>query len=109
MSIQYDSCGQPAMNLHAPADTIPSRLDDTRRGGLAPWTYFNSELFEIEKEELFRRQWQLACHACDLQLPGDWCAFDIIGERAVIVRGRDGVIRAFHNVCRHRGSRVVAG
>src|SRR4051794_11282805 len=77
------------MNLHAPADTIPSRLDDTRRGGLAPWTYFNSELFEIEKEELFRRQWQLACHTCDLPAPGDWCAFDIMGERAVIVRGRD--------------------
>jgi phenylpropionate dioxygenase-like ring-hydroxylating dioxygenase large terminal subunit len=84
-------------------------LDDAARGGLAPWTYFNRELFDIEQEELFRRHWQLACHVSDVPAAGDWYAFDIVGERAIIVRGKDGVVRAFHNVCRHRGSRVVAG
>ena len=39
---------------------------------------------------------------------GTISVFDIVGERALIVRGKDGEIRAFHNVCRHRGSRVVA-
>jgi phenylpropionate dioxygenase-like ring-hydroxylating dioxygenase large terminal subunit len=85
------------------------RLDDDRRGGLAPWTYFNAELFQIEQDQLFRRHWQLACHVSDVPAAGDWCSFDVSGERALIVRGRDGVVRAFHNVCRHRGSRVVAG
>src|SRR5690606_32638065 len=40
--------------------------------------------------------------------PGDYLAFDAVGERALIVRGADGEVRAFHNICRHRGGRVVA-
>ena len=79
------------------------------RGGLPPWTYHSDELTEVEKDVLFRRHWQLACHASDVAEPGDYVAFDIAGERALVVRGRDGRIRAFHNLCRHRGSRVVAG
>lgn len=94
------------MNMIDPA---PRQLADDQRGGLAPWTYFNRELFDIEQEELFRRHWQLACHVSDVPQPGDWCTFDIAGERALVVRGKDNVVRAFHNVCRHRGSRVVAG
>jgi phenylpropionate dioxygenase-like ring-hydroxylating dioxygenase large terminal subunit len=95
-----------AMNSIQPA--IPQLANDCR-GGLAPWTYFNRELFEIEQEELFRRHWQVACHVSDVVEAGDWSSFDIVGERALVVRGKDGVVRAFHNVCRHRGSRVVAG
>jgi phenylpropionate dioxygenase-like ring-hydroxylating dioxygenase large terminal subunit len=97
------------VNVHTPPGTSNPRLDDDRRGGLAPWTYFNTELFQIEQDQLFRRHWQLACHVSDVPAAGDWCTFDLSGERALIVRGRDGIVRAFHNVCRHRGSRVVAG
>ena len=79
------------------------------RGGLPPWTYHNEELTELEKDVLFRRHWQLACHVSDVAEPGEWVAFDMAGERALVVRGTDGRIRAFHNLCRHRGSRVVAG
>jgi phenylpropionate dioxygenase-like ring-hydroxylating dioxygenase large terminal subunit len=91
------------------ADRASTTLGDAERGGLAPWTYFSEELFETEKEELFRKHWQLACHISDVPDPGDWYSFDIVGERAIVVRGKDNVVRAFHNVCRHRGSRVVAG
>ena len=77
------------------------------RSGLPAWTYYNEELAEIEKNVLFRRHWQLACHSSDVPEPGDFQCLDMVGERAVIVRGKDGVIRAFHNLCRHRGSRVV--
>ena len=82
---------------------------DWDRGGLPPWTYHSEELTELEKDVLFRRHWQLACHVSDVAEPGDWVAFDMAGERALVVRGADGRIRAFHNLCRHRGSRVVAG
>ena len=78
------------------------------RGGLPPWTYHSEELTEIEKDVLFRRHWQLACHVSDVAEPGAWVAFDLAGERALVLRGDDGRIRAFHNLCRHRGSRVVA-
>ncbi len=40
---------------------------------------------------------------------GDWLTFDLLGERAMVIRGRDGILRAFHNLCRHRGARVVDG
>ena len=83
--------------------------NDWDRGGLPPWTYHSEELTEVEKDVLFRRHWQLACHVSDVAEPGDWVAFDMAGERALVVRGADGRIRAFHNLCRHRGSRVVAG
>ena len=82
---------------------------DWDRGGLAPWTYHSEELTELERDVLFRRHWQLACHVSDVAEPGDYVAFDMVGERALILRGGDGRVRAFHNLCRHRGSRVVAG
>ncbi len=82
--------------------------NDWDHGGLPAWAYTNTEYFELEKDILFRRQWQIAGHISDVAEPGDYICFDIVGERALIVRGKDGKVRAFHNVCRHRGSRVVA-
>ena len=87
----------------------PNHLADDERAGLPPWTYFSPELFQIEQEELFRRHWQLACHVSDIPQEGDWTTFDIAGERALVVRGKDNVVRAFHNVCRHRAAAVVRG
>lgn len=83
---------------------VPETWD---RSGLPAWTYFSDELLELETEVLFRRHWQLACHLGDLPEPGSYVCFDMCGERAVVIRGKDGAVRAFHNVCRHRGSRVA--
>ena len=84
---------------------VPAEWD---RSGLPGWAYFSEELLALEKEHLFRRSWQLACHVSDVAEAGAFMTFDIGDERALIVRGRDGVVRGFHNLCRHRGSRVVA-
>lgn len=92
-----------ASNIEVPG--VPKEWD---RRGLPGWTYFSDELLELEKEELFRKHWQLICHVSDVAEPGSYVAQDIVGERALILRGKDGVIRAFHNLCPHRGSRVVA-
>ena len=78
------------------------------RGGLPAWTYDNDELMELEKEIVFRRNWLLVGHANEIPKPGDFMTLDAADERALVVRGRDGEVRAFHNLCRHRGSRVVA-
>jgi phenylpropionate dioxygenase-like ring-hydroxylating dioxygenase large terminal subunit len=85
-----------------------AKLDDDKRGGLPSWAYTNPEFLEIEKQELFRKTWQIACHVSDIPNTGDYYSFDLVGERALIIRDKDDVVRAFHNVCRHRGSRVVA-
>jgi phenylpropionate dioxygenase-like ring-hydroxylating dioxygenase large terminal subunit len=94
------------MNTHADIKAVPNDWD---RRGLPGWTYHSKALFELERSEIFLRSWQVAGHVNDIPAPGDWVTFDLLGERAMIVRGRDGVIRAFHNLCRHRGARVVDG
>jgi len=81
--------------------------NDWDRSGLPAWSYHNEEMLEAEKELLFRSHWQLICHVNDVPEAGDYVARDFVGERALVLRGKDGVVRAFHNLCRHRGSRVV--
>jgi phenylpropionate dioxygenase-like ring-hydroxylating dioxygenase large terminal subunit len=78
------------------------------RGGLPVWTYGNTELSELEKEHVFRRNWLCAGHVCEIPNPGDYLSFDAADERAVFIRDSNGEVRAFHNLCRHRGSRIVA-
>lgn len=78
------------------------------RAGLPAWSYTSPEMLEMEKDLLFRAHWQIVCHVNDLPGPGDFVTMDCVGERALVLRGQDGVVRGFHNLCRHRGSRVVA-
>ena len=54
------------------------------RSGLPGWAYFSDELLELEKEELFRKHWQLACHVSDVPEPGNYMTFDVGEERALI-------------------------
>lgn len=82
--------------------------DDWDRRGLPAWTYHSPALFELERQELFRNHWQIAGHVSDIPSAGDFVTVDIGDDRALIVRGEEGTIRAFHNLCRHRGSRVTA-
>lgn len=86
--------------------TIPENWD---RRGLPGWTYHSQAIFDLERTHVFLNHWQVACHVSDVPGPGDWRGFDLVGERALVVRGQDGVVRAFHNLCRHRGARVVDG
>lgn len=88
-------------------DTTSDIPSDWDRNGLPGWAYSNPELYQAEIDLIFRTHWQLVCHVNDLTEDGAYMTFDIAGERALIIRGKDGVIRAFHNLCRHRGSRLV--
>jgi Rieske 2Fe-2S family protein len=71
--------------------------------------YISPASFELERERIFSRAWLLAGHASDLSAPGDYVerSFDVPKASVLIVRGTDGRIRAFHNICRHRGNRLV--
>ncbi|WP_187969195.1 aromatic ring-hydroxylating oxygenase subunit alpha [Aquibium microcysteis] len=93
------------MNRPLRDSAIPNGWD---RRGLPGWTYHSPSLLELEKEQVFRNHWQIVGHVSDIPEPGDYLTMDVVGERALVVRGKDGVVRAFHNMCRHRGSRVVA-
>jgi carnitine monooxygenase subunit len=91
--------------IHNRDVSVPEKWE---RNGLPGWTYHSDAFLELEKEEIFRKHWQIACHVSDIPKAGDFVALDICGERSIVLRGKDGEVRAFHNLCRHRGSRVVS-
>lgn len=75
---------------------------------LPAWTYHNEEFFDLEVEYLFKNSWQLVCHLSNIKSEGDYFTFDFLGESIVVLRSKDQ-IKAFHNVCRHRGARLLDG
>lgn len=69
--------------------------------------YTDPERFEAERRDLFGRQPLLAGFSGDIPAPGDRILFDAAGPPILVVRARDGQLRAFLNLCTHRGSRIV--
>jgi phenylpropionate dioxygenase-like ring-hydroxylating dioxygenase large terminal subunit len=74
---------------------------------LPAWTYRSAAFFDAEKRAIWTREWLLVGHVSDLQRPGDFVSMTIAGEPVLAVRDQDGALRAFSNVCRHRGARVA--
>ena len=68
--------------------------------------YTDPEIYELELERVVWRNWILAGHVSEFREAGDFKTLAVARESALIVRGEDGELRAFANVCRHRGSRV---
>ncbi len=66
--------------------------------------YSDSDVFDLEMERVFRRDWIGVCGADELPDSGDYRALSVAGEPVVVIRGDDGVLRCFSNVCRHRGT-----
>jgi len=72
-----------------------------------PTTWYRDPgIFQIEKERIFCREWLSVCREEELPQPGDAQVLDVLGESILLVRNREGRLRAFYNVCRHRGSRL---
>ena len=71
--------------------------------------YVSPDYFELEKQRIFSDAWQLACHESEIPEPGDFLVKEVplFRSSVVIVRGADRRVRAFHNVCKHRGNQVV--
>jgi phenylpropionate dioxygenase-like ring-hydroxylating dioxygenase large terminal subunit len=76
---------------------------------LPAWAYRSPEFFQAERREIFTRDWLLIGHVSQVQQPGDYVSMTIAGEPITVVRGADGKLRAFSNVCRHRAARVLDG
>ena len=92
------------------ANAAPLITPDPDDGWSLPaWTYSDREFFAVEMRRVMRPSWQVMCHLSDLPKPGDYHTLEYAGESIVAIRGDDAVVRAFANVCRHRGSRLVDG
>jgi choline monooxygenase len=71
--------------------------------------YTDAGILLAEKEKIFARTWQVVGHASQVANPGDYFTTELIGEPLVLVRGLDGRLRGFYNVCRHRAGPPAEG
>jgi len=69
--------------------------------------YVSPAIFAAERERIFAREWMLVGREESVPATGDYLDVDVLGESVLIVRGDDGALRAFFNVCRHRGCALV--
>lgn len=72
-----------------------------------PSRYYSKEYMQGEWDKMWTQTWQLAGPVCDIPDVGDYFLFTLGSEEIIIVRSDDGTIRAFYNVCPHRGNRLV--
>jgi glycine betaine catabolism A len=86
---------------------LQSLLDERRRGFSLPQAfYLDADVFAAEMKAVFGTEWLFACNACEIRNAGDYVTFAIGRDSLIVLRDRDGEVRAFHNTCRHRGSRL---
>jgi choline monooxygenase len=79
----------------AEASTIP-----------APW-YVDARIAELENQTVFSKTWQMVGRMDQVEKAGQFVSANVAGEPIVVVRGNDGVLRGFYNVCRHHAAKVV--
>jgi len=72
----------------------------------APW-YVDARIAELEARTVFSKSWQMVGRVEQVQKPGQFVTASVVGEPILVVRGNDGVLRAFFNVCRHHAAAVV--
>lgn len=80
------------------------------QGGTLPWSWYDDpEVLRLEQERIFARAWQYVGRVGQAARPGDYFASRVGDVPAVVVRDQAGMLRAFLNVCRHRGAELVDG
>jgi Rieske 2Fe-2S family protein len=87
--------------------TVLRQLKNRREGfSLEQPFYIDQDYFKLDMETIWYRDWLFVGHDCEIPRAGNYFTAQIGDYPVVIVRGKDQVIRAFHNTCRHRGHRV---
>lgn len=74
-----------------------------------PEIYTNPDMLDLERCEIFEREWHCPGLAADIARPGDYVTFSIAGQPVFSIRQKDGSIRSFSNVCRHRMMQLLDG
>ena len=76
---------------------------------LPPWCYTSQAFYDREVETIFKKTWNFLGRADEVPNHGDYMTFDLFGESLIILRDKAGAVRAFANICRHRGTRLLDG
>jgi Rieske 2Fe-2S family protein len=69
--------------------------------------YWDEVVYRADVERVWRRGWLFAGHSCQIPKPGDFFTYEVDADCLIVIRGDDGTIRALHNTCRHRGTRLT--
>ena len=90
-------------------DKMRRLFEDRTPGYSLPQALYNdAEVFAFDLEAIWRRSWLLAATEADLPRPGSYLSTNVAATPVIILRDREGVVRAFHNSCRHRGAQICA-
>lgn len=87
----------------------PLAEDAARSPTLPGFYYSDPEILEREKARIFEGAWHFIAHVSELESPGAYVSADILGEPVFVMRGRDGAVSGFYNVCQHRAHRLLSG
>ena len=98
-----------AEDLSLSRDLSETRAELRRARHLPGYVYDSPEIFALEKEKIFLKDWLALARVEEIERPGDYMTFRVLGEPVVVCRDRGGAINAFANVCAHRGVEVAAG
>ena len=83
--------------------------DDVRDDFVPKDAYLSKEFADREAERLWPYVWQIACREEEIPNVGDFVTYDILDNSIIVVRSKPNEIRAFHNLCPHRGNRLTEG
>ena len=98
---------RPLESLRIESDLVDSNI--AKAWTLPSTLYTDLSVFAAEKEKIFARTWQVVGHANQVANRGDYFTTELVGEPLVFVRGLDGRMRGFYNVCRHRAGPLAEG
>ena len=78
-------------------------LQERERTFSLPQPFYSDErLFDIDMQEIFQKEWLIAGMTCEIPTKGNYLTLQVGKNPIIVIRGADGVVHAFHNVCRHR-------
>jgi choline monooxygenase len=86
-----------------------SKLDSSEARTMPPLFYTSPDFLELEKENLFHKEWICLGQVGEIPNPGDYFTTELVGEQLIVCRDQDGEVRVLSNVCRHRGNLVAEG
>ncbi|MBI4605739.1 MAG: aromatic ring-hydroxylating dioxygenase subunit alpha [Planctomycetes bacterium] len=70
--------------------------------------FVDDEIYRLDLDRIWRRSWLFVGHTCQVPEAGDYFTLEVDSDPILVIRGEDGAVRAFHNVCRHRGTLLCA-
>ena len=83
--------------------------DPSRSLSLRAEAYTDPHWHQVDLQEIIAKTWQWVCHAEKLRQPGSFITVEIAGKSIALVRDREGTLRAFYNVCKHRAHKLLSG